>query len=116
MDAKVKAEWLAALRSGEYVQGYGYLKTDAGYCCLGVLCDLAVKAKVIPGPQQNEDGESYDYGEEFEDNVFLPQEVQNWAGLDPNPGSDDADRPCLSVMNDEHYTFGDIAEQIEQFF
>lgn len=31
------AKWLAALRSGEYKQGKGSLKSHEGYCCLGVL-------------------------------------------------------------------------------
>ena len=30
-------KWLEALRSGEYEQGKGFLKTEDGYCCLGVL-------------------------------------------------------------------------------
>lgn len=42
----VKASWLEALRSGDYQQGMGTLRTmGAGslpdrFCCLGVLCDL----------------------------------------------------------------------------
>ena len=45
MDPEVKAKWVAALRSGEYEQGYEYLKTvepngDTKYCCLGVLCQI----------------------------------------------------------------------------
>ena len=39
MTPELKAQWIAALRSGEYTQGRGALKTgDGGYCCLGVLC------------------------------------------------------------------------------
>ena len=44
MDEKIKAVWVAALRSGKYKQTFGRLhrsKTTrmgpAGYCCLGVL-------------------------------------------------------------------------------
>ena len=45
----VKAAWLAALRSGEYVQGTGVLKSweKTGvlrHCCLGVLGELYCKA------------------------------------------------------------------------
>ncbi len=36
-------EWLVALRSGEYTQAHGSLRTDTGYCCLGVVCDLAAR-------------------------------------------------------------------------
>lgn len=35
-------EWLEALKSGEYKQGQGYLcDANNGYCCLGVLMELA---------------------------------------------------------------------------
>jgi hypothetical protein len=34
-----KQQWIADLRSGEYKQGFGALKTDDGFCCLGVLAD-----------------------------------------------------------------------------
>lgn len=49
MDEAVKNAWTTALRSGEYVQGKGTLRrthqdgSEASYCCLGVLCDLAVQ-------------------------------------------------------------------------
>lgn len=36
-------EWVAALRSGEYEQGEGSLRTGNKYCCLGVACDLFAK-------------------------------------------------------------------------
>lgn len=45
MDADLKARWTAALRSGEYAQGQGVLRSatedgkDLEYCCLGVLLD-----------------------------------------------------------------------------
>ena len=37
MDRKLKAKWVVALRSGEYKQARGMLKSDDAYCCLGVL-------------------------------------------------------------------------------
>lgn len=40
MDPKIKKQWTKALRSGEYKQGRGKLRTRTGYCCLGVLCDI----------------------------------------------------------------------------
>jgi len=41
-----KKKWTAALRSGQYQQGTGFLKRDlaqgdAEYCCLGVACEIA---------------------------------------------------------------------------
>lgn len=45
MNPEVKAEWLAALRSGAYKQAQARLfdPETGGYCCLGVLCDIAEK-------------------------------------------------------------------------
>lgn len=44
LDTTFKEEWLAALESGDYVQGIGQLRDDTDqFCCLGVACDLAVK-------------------------------------------------------------------------
>lgn len=52
MDAKLKAKWVEALRSGKYTQTSGFLNRQEpyqsndgyvklpGYCCLGVLCDI----------------------------------------------------------------------------
>lgn len=54
MKRSERDEWVRALRSGEYPQATGYLmtvigQTDTGedvygFCCLGVKCDLDVKA------------------------------------------------------------------------
>lgn len=50
MHEKLFNDWVSALRSGKYNQGYGYLKTKNGYCCLGVLCKVAGKNLVYnPG-------------------------------------------------------------------
>ena len=40
MSLKLRQEWAEALRSGDYVQSEGRLKTYSGYCCLGVYCEL----------------------------------------------------------------------------
>lgn len=41
MDEKLKADWVRALRSGEYKQTRGTLTDGEGFCCLGVLCKVA---------------------------------------------------------------------------
>lgn len=33
-----REQWVAALRSGEYKQGYGQLNNHGKYCCMGVAC------------------------------------------------------------------------------
>jgi hypothetical protein len=47
---QVMKAWVKALRSGEYKQTTGALRRSSstetmpeGYCCLGVLCDIAIK-------------------------------------------------------------------------
>lgn len=41
LDPNDKAQWLTALRSGNYIQGRLLLRSASNkYCCLGVWCDL----------------------------------------------------------------------------
>ena len=41
LDPKLKADWVAALRSGKYPQWKGHLQQKGiGFCCLGVLADV----------------------------------------------------------------------------
>lgn len=71
MDPIIKMKWVAALRSGNYVQGKYYLKKydDAKavlkYCCLGVLRDV-----VEPGHEGYKD----DQGLLDDMTVFLREE------------------------------------------
>lgn len=43
------AEWVKALRSDEYKQGWGLLRSGDEYCCLGVACDVAGVANACEG-------------------------------------------------------------------
>jgi hypothetical protein len=43
MKKLIKEQWLAALRSGEYEQNRGQLRTQGKFCVLGVLADLHSK-------------------------------------------------------------------------
>jgi len=123
MNPVIKGQWIAALRSGDYTQGHGWLSADGDYCCLGVLCELAVHAGVI---ERLDNGENPDgaisYGVEGDVNrQVLPQKVRIWAELDevdpivsnPSPEYPD-DTDSLANMNDGGYTFGEIADAIER--
>lgn len=35
-----RQRWTTALRSGEYEQWQGSLRSDHAFCCLGVACDV----------------------------------------------------------------------------
>lgn len=121
MQEEIKTKWVAALRSGEYNQGVRALRyRDGGedwYCCLGVLCELAVAEGVIPDPAPSpwpspvDDGNSYCYAGSI---VYLPDEVRVWAGLEvSNPRLGHSN---LAELNDTGSTFADIARVIEENF
>ena len=92
MEVPVLKEWIKALRSGNYAQGKTRLHSESGgkhtYCCLGVLCELAVKEKVIPPPDSlamEVDGKTitvYYYGDDnyvdAKNICILPRKVRNW--------------------------------------
>lgn len=134
MNQQIKAEWVAALRSGEYKQGINLLRQDDKFCCLGVLCDLHRKAHQkegeddtdnswFPYPYQGlSDDPSFSYG--YRNTTSLPAAVMDWCGLhicDPpvqrivsfenNHVTQDG---TLSLFNDEGATFGQIADIIEE--
>lgn len=45
MDAKIKAKWVTALRSGKYKQAHGTLcESDGALCCIGVGAVVADKS------------------------------------------------------------------------
>lgn len=82
MKPLIKAEWVKALKSGKYKKATGTLcrlkkdGTPKGYCCLGVLTDLYVKAHKktewqVSGGRLSFEGES----------ALLPIKVSKWAGL-----------------------------------
>jgi hypothetical protein len=101
MDAKIKAAWITALRSGKFQQARGALRTPTNkFCCLGVLCEL-----VHPDRWDNSGREwrHCDFGS-------MPSwEVLAAAGLD-----DDDSPETLANMNDEGRSFAEIADYIEK--
>lgn len=127
MNRDVGRAWIAALRSGEFTQGRHALATrlpggidvpdDAppryGYCCLGVLCELALRAEVLLPVVETQDGRRTYDGEMN----YLPLAVIEWAGLgshDPVVSYGDDDGWRLSDVNDRvNSTFTEIADVIE---
>ena len=112
MNPEVKALWTEALRSGNYKQGRGQLhyRGEAGelFCCLGVLCDLAVKAGVVLPVDFAPTKVRYE-------GLDLPPTIRDWAGLNrasphvvvPGHGDD-----SLANLNDDRWTFDQIADLI----
>lgn len=124
MNPEVKAEWLAALRSGEYSQGHQRLRTeDNQHCCLGVLSDLAVKAgvakwelgssgwAVVPPDQSYESAKPEAFG-----HGLLPKFIRDWSGLTTDNGTycKNEKLGSLTYDNDHGDSFEEIANTIEE--
>lgn len=126
MNQEFKKEWLVALRSGEYNQAVHQLKTPDGYCCLGVACELLAKEGVVNATKRN--GE-LSFDEEYQ---TLPKDAMNYMGvIDTNPdittswmtsierdrmrGKIVGGRVSLAELNDNGYSFAQIADLIEKY-
>lgn len=122
MDQEVKKKWVDALRSGRYEQGTEVLHTASGrFCCLGVLCDIAVQEGIIPEPELDEAASRnrYRYGDNISQGAQLPPpEVVKWAGWQNEcPNVEDVEKGWieLTVLNDDHgLTFTQIADIVEK--
>lgn len=124
MDPEIKARWTAALRSGEYEQTRTFLHVKGEikdkFCCLGVLCDLAVKDNVaVPVTTANRGPFDPVHVAYDEFTGTLPVVVGKWAGGVSGLGSfctEDGEAGTLADLNDSGKTFDEIADVIEQYF
>lgn len=124
IDPEIKELWCNALESEEYTQAKGRLRTEAGFCCLGVLSDLAVKAGVqkwvygVTSTTDNGDGYGIPNIVGTPSRGLLQRDIQKWAGIkgfsdDPRVLIDNT--PCrLSALNDRGYDFKSIAKLIRE--
>lgn len=111
MNQRVKELWVAALRSGKYIQSYNRLRSPSGYCCLGVLCDIAASKTEVGGWVLTSNGWVFNTDDDYADDT-LPDEVVEWAGLvDGNP---DTSEFTLAYNNDHGKSFLEIADIIER--
>ena len=98
MNRKIRNSWTKALRSGKYSQARGRLKDHDRHCCLGVLCELAIKVGVIKRIRPDQE--------------FLPRSVVKWAGLSGTNPEINVTR--AASLNDRlRYSFERIADEIE---
>ena len=112
MNEDIKSEWVSALRSGDYKQGIGYLRVDNEFCCLGVLCDIAVNKGVITYSIGTDNIYNYGWPGSRAAEV-LPDAVVSWAELeDQNPS---AGSLSLAEHNDDGVPFSGIADLIEEW-
>ena len=110
MNPQIKQKWVSALRSGEYQQTKGFLRTDDGFCCLGVLCDLYGKENNVEWNLVN-NGQNY----EFQNyKSHLPSSVVEWSGVKDNNPFVNNQTDGLIGLNDKGSTFNKIADVIEE--
>lgn len=129
MNPRVRELWLAALRSGTYLQGQSKLawvepNGQVRHCCLGVLCEVARLDGVPLTVTEHEGGVTLPANYRRYDGAdnFLPEVVQVWAGFDKHDlilagdvlvdGRDDG--TTLSSLNDAGSTFDEIADLVEE--
>ncbi len=117
----VKQKWVEALRSGKYKQGRSVLRSESGFCCLGVLCDIYHKTRKIQGT--NWEGDGINGYEHLGETAFPDPAVVKWAGMScKNPelpvdmkGKKTSDETnSLSSLNDAGVSFAKIATLIEK--
>ena len=114
MNSEIKEKWLNALRSEEYQQTQGNLKTDDGYCCLGVLCDIYSQEMNVPWERDYSRSYYYMQGE----GEVLPYRVQQWAGLEnicPEVIDEYYVNQSLVTLNDNGMDFLTISNLIEKY-
>lgn len=116
MNKRIAKKWIKALRSGKYKQSTGTLRTDRGFCCLGVLCDLYAKEKKLKrNPWSNKVDVGWDYNWHWNGIAYgsLPRSVQRWAGMHSASGDYGPGERDLAYQNDCGRSFTTIAKIIE---
>lgn len=124
MDADLKQKWVDALRSGEYIQGQGWLRlsgpsTDQ-FCCLGVLLNVIdpqgwecrKESPMRPG------GRAFTHARNSGLSGMLDMDLADDLGLGEGTENDDfgtqrADETLIN-MNDSGKPFTQIADWIEE--
>lgn len=116
MKPEIKKMWVEALRSGKYAQGKGRLRGNGNnYCCLGVLCDLAVNDGVCKWIKT---AYYYSIDDKYASNS-LPPVVQSWAGLEESDPRVAVGQEVFTLiqLNDSYALgFDKIADMIEKYF
>lgn len=109
MNRAIAKQWVDALRSGQYKQCTGQLRTRDTFCCLGVLCNLHAQAHPEIAAQQRDKGQYMGVSNQ------IPSEVRRWSGMHTHSGSRGAFSASLIRLNDKlGYSFAQIADVIDQ--
>jgi hypothetical protein len=122
MRKEIAEKWVAALRSGEYEQTVGYLQTEHGHCCLGVLCDLHMRETGRgewrpPGSGDSPHTRCYRDDLGLDGEYTPPPGVREWADMEDDPcvlaGRKRAPEELVN-LNDSGFSFAELADLIEE--
>ena len=103
---------VAALRSGDYTQAVGQLRTDEGYCCLGVACDVFHRETDNGFWSQDYKGGSWFF---YGNSYTMGVRVYEWFGLPSQNPTLEHGETTMSGLNDNlRLDFSAIADQIEE--
>jgi hypothetical protein len=110
MKKDLRDRWVAALRSGEYLQGHGRLRNTPDMatvemCCLGVLCDV-----VDPHAWTFSD----EWTHEEEGIVHTLEDALDATALARVGLDEEIQKELIHLNDDEHASFTEIASVIER--
>jgi hypothetical protein len=119
MKAEIRDRWAEALESDRFRQGTGLLHqinargVPDTFCCLGVLCELAVEEGIVDRKKAGPMAECYAYGKDYDrSTTTLPQAVVDWAGLRTGNPLIDGLTPAVHLNDSKQWTFKEIAHAL----
>lgn len=117
MDPEIKLEFVHALRSGEYEQGFYALRKNGCFCAAGVLTDLAAQRGIVEWVPSRKERWGIKVEEIVEDCILVPR-VATWAGVQELYGdvlfSNRKWDTLIALNDDEKLTFAQIADIVEE--
>jgi len=108
--------WVKALRSGKYKQTIdGCLQDSKGYCCLGILCEVARKNRKNPIKPILVHNEIFGSGLEKQPKILRWAELKTNLGHYTEIGYENIyEEASLATLNDRGWSFKRIATFIEK--
>ncbi len=120
MKKEIADRWVAALRSGAYKQGQGFLKKtvdgETRHCCLGVLCEILADEVFLIIKKNPFDPGVYVFQEKdaLANIGVLPMVIMDYAHIKTDLGSlEGLQGVSLAAFNDRGSSFTQIADIIE---
>lgn len=100
MKTEIKERWIQKLESDRYDQTTGELRNDDGFCCLGILCEVAVEDGILTRAEEVGYTAPDRNGGEYVENSVLPRVVVEWAGLGEGVHGNNPSVPYVEMLCD----------------